>query len=75
LLTLHNGLSEILALRPVEFDWKTGASAKVKGFIAQEVKTILPESVSITATDKYEDSHLLEMQTMIPVMVKAIPGA
>jgi len=68
------GLHTILALRPVEFDWKSGIK-NVKGFIAQEVKDILPESVMIKDESEnggYADSHFLETQTMIPVTVKAI---
>jgi hypothetical protein len=67
------GLEQIMQLRPVEFNWVTSpSSAPVKGFIAQEVKPILPESVIITATSELKDQHSLETQTMIPVLVKAI---
>jgi hypothetical protein len=68
------GLSTIKALRPVEFDWKSGVK-NVKGFIAQEVKEVLPESVSIIDESEkggFVDAHYLETQTMIPVLVKAI---
>jgi hypothetical protein len=65
------GLSTIKALRPVEFDWKTGIK-NVKGFIAQEVKEVLPESVSIHESNGLEDAHFLETHTMIPVLVKAV---
>lgn len=69
------GLATIEALRPVTFDWKTGSAKKVKGFIAQEVKKVLPECV--TFKDESEsgglpDAHYLEMQTMIPVLVRAV---
>lgn len=66
------GLATINALRPVEFDWKHGGAKNVKGFIAQEVKAVLPESVSIKDGNGLEDGHYLETQTMIPVLVKAI---
>ena len=66
------GLATINALRPVEFDWKHGGAKNVKGFIAQEVKAVLPESVSIKDGNGLEDGHYLETHTMIPVMVKAI---
>jgi hypothetical protein len=65
------GLTTIKALRPVEFDWKSGIK-NVKGFIAQEVKEVLPESIIIRATDDLEDAHFLETHTMIPVLVKAV---
>jgi hypothetical protein len=68
------GLSTISALRPVLYD-RIDGSKNIKGFIAQEVKLVLPESVSIadqSAQGGLEDTHVLEMQTMIPVLVKAI---
>ena len=57
-------------LRPRTFT-KNG-KPDCKGFIAQEVKLVLPESVGITNANGYEDFHILETQTMIPVLVKAI---
>jgi len=68
------GLDTIAALHPVLFDWKDGP-ADVKGFIAQEVKLVLPESVSVidgTSQNSFSDLHMLETQTMIPVLVKAL---
>jgi len=68
------GLDTIMALRPVLFDWKSGPQ-DVKGFIAQEVKSVLPESVTVidkSVSGGFKDSHFLEMQTMIPVLVKAV---
>jgi len=41
---LPNQLSSIMALRPVEFDYIAGGHQV--GFIAQEIKTIYPDSVS-----------------------------
>jgi hypothetical protein len=62
------GLNEVLALRPVKFDWKTGAAQNVKGFIAQEVQPILPESVT-----HMPDGNLgMGMHEFIPVIVSAI---
>lgn len=62
------GLNEVLALRPVKFDWKTGAAQNVKGFIAQEVQLVLPGSVT-----QMPDGNLgMGTHELIPVMVKAI---
>lgn len=70
------GLSTVQALRPVEFKWKDNQNSTiVKGFIAQEVKEVLPECVSIkdeSNNNGFSDMHYLETQTMIPVLVKAI---
>jgi hypothetical protein len=65
------GLSTILSLKPVEFDWVSGCQ-NVKGFIAQDVKEVLPECVTIKESSGIKDAHFLETQTMIPVLVKAI---
>jgi hypothetical protein len=68
------GISTIKALHPVEFDWKFGVK-NVKGFIGQELKNVLPESVTIKDESKnggYADAHYIETQTMIPVLVKGI---
>lgn len=61
------GLGTVMQLKPVEFDWIDGPE-KVKGFIAQEVQEVLPESVGTGPAGWLT----LEMQTMIPVMMRAI---
>jgi len=68
------GLNTIMQLKPVSFDWINGPKS-VKGFIAQDVELVLPESVSIvdeSAKGGYTDSRYLETLTMIPVLVKAV---
>jgi hypothetical protein len=66
------GLETIKALRPVLFDWIGSNVKNVKGFIAQEVKEVLPESVTVVPTEQFDDMHYLETQTMIPILVKAV---
>lgn len=68
------GLTEILALNPITFDHIVGAK-DVRGFIAQEVKEVLPECVAIkdeSATGGFVDQHFLGTTPMIPVLVAAI---
>jgi hypothetical protein len=62
------GLNEVLSLRPVTYDWRSGAAQNVKGFIAQEVEPILPYSVT-TMPDGHKGVSTGEF---IPVLVKAI---
>jgi len=62
------GLEQILQLRPVLFDWKSGSSVDNKGFIAQEVQKVFPRCVN-EAPNGY--LHLGKDE-MIPVLVKAI---
>ena len=62
------GLSDIMKLRPITYDWIDKSNKDIKGFIAQEVQKVLPESV-IPNPSGYLS---LETQTMIPVLVKAV---
>jgi hypothetical protein len=80
---LDNGLQTILMLNPVAFDWKDqylkyqpGLKKHDMGFIAQEVKTVIPLMVS-TIKESYgektiEDFHVINKGLLEPVMVKAI---
>jgi len=47
---LPSQLDNIMALRPVEFDWKDGAGHQI-GFIAQEVNEIYPDLVGVGANE------------------------
>jgi hypothetical protein len=61
------GLREILSLRPVSFRLK-GHERTNLGFLAQEVKDIIPEAV--LGSDK--TTYSMTYETIIPVLVKAI---
>ena len=64
------GLDTIMNLRPVDFNWKSGASIyKNLGFIAQEVETLIPNLVSIDQDNGYKQ---LNTTGLIPVLTKAI---
>ncbi len=75
------GLSEIIKLNPVNFDYKRETFNRMEsspeieklrkdhiGFIAQEMKEILPELVNINQSDKLE----INMIELLPVIVNAI---
>jgi hypothetical protein len=47
---LPSQLDNIMALRPVEFDWKDGTGHQI-GFIAQEVNEIYPDLVGVGANE------------------------
>jgi hypothetical protein len=61
IVTLPAQLQNILALRPVEFDYKDGSGHQI-GFVAQEMQTVYPDAVgeradgmlTITAWSKTE---------------------
>lgn len=74
---VSNGLSTILKLRPVTYDFinkdksthfNTGGSGKEIGLLAQEVETVLPE---IVLTDD-EGKKLINYTALIPVLIESI---
>jgi hypothetical protein len=72
-----DGLSTILGLRPVRFDFKEGFGNNRKnqlGFIAQEVEAVFPDAVDAAGqTDDNGDPYKsVGPGAMIPVLVKAI---
>jgi hypothetical protein len=64
------GLEHVLKLRPVSYRLKKAANdaPKMLGFVAQEVKEVIPEAVNGSAETRYG----LATETLIPVLVKAI---
>jgi len=67
---LDYGLADILSMRPVSYQLKKGNTEQIHlGFIAQEIKTIVPEIVSQSDDEK----HMLSMRysELIPVLIKA----
>ena len=75
--TLENGLSTILALRPVEFDYIETKKHDVS-FIAQEYQLVLPEQVTEHTASPAEkeiantDTLLGLTPNLVPYLVKAI---
>ncbi len=76
---MEGGLSEILQLRPVRFDYKqlnynestrdSLARLNQAGFIAQEVGQIIPEAVNYNI---FEDFYSLSPAALIPYLVAGI---
>ncbi|MGI4871022.1 MAG: tail fiber domain-containing protein [Janthinobacterium lividum] len=66
------GLQEVLRMRPVSYRWKQDLDnvGVMLGFIAQEMDTIIPESVTKPKTDK--DFYGIRYTELIPVLTKAI---
>ena len=73
--TLTDGTTAIKALRPVSFDWKDETKANgVSGFLAQEVKTVLPNDVSGEEYDSETNLGSMAVNTtgILAQAVKAI---
>jgi len=67
---LNYGLYAVMSMRPVQFDWKDN-SEKVKkiGFLAQELRNVIPEAV---VGDETKENLAVNYIELIPVLVKAI---
>jgi len=74
------GLSAVMAIRPRRYTYKTSGKNDI-GFIAQELRDVIPEAVSgqeaeyletDTNEDKAKKSLGISRDTLIPVLVKAI---
>jgi hypothetical protein len=67
---LDYGLSEILKLRPVSYNWKDESNKKTKlGLIAQETELVIPEVVH--APEGKDDFYGLNYADLIPVLIKS----
>lgn len=64
------GLSAIMSLEPVEYNWKTESNKTLKslGFIAQDVENVIPKLV----TTDMNNNKQLNTIGLIPVITKAI---
>jgi len=78
IVDVTSGLDKILALRPVEFDYKENDKHEV-GFIAQEYQQVLPNQVITHAANEAEKQWVDEdgkvmgiTQNLVPYLVKAI---
>jgi hypothetical protein len=84
---LNLGLSTIMQLRPVSYEWKDGTGGDNIGFIAQEVEKIVPQAVvhdyisptqiaaakaNHKATPEITDPYGMKYSELIPVLTKAI---
>ena len=67
---LEYGLDQVKAMRPVRFDYDVDESEESKrlGFVAQELMTLVKESVHGSEEEEYSVSAT----DLIPVMIKAI---
>ena len=62
-------ISDLMQLSAKEYNYKKGDRTKTIGFIAQEVKEVLPELVN---HDKETDTHLINYAGMSVIAIKAI---
>jgi hypothetical protein len=64
------GLQQVLQMKPVQYNWKTNPSTNLQiGFLAQDIKEIIPE---VVVTPANGDPMGMKYSELIPVLVKAI---
>lgn len=71
---LNTGLDKVMKLRPVYYNWKNMAEygkQRELGFIAQEVKELIPE-ITGTFTKDGEEYNTVSYDRLVPVLAKAI---
>lgn len=69
---LNYGLDEVMALRPVRFEWKARPQAGDKvGLIAQELQQVVPEAVYQEENDP-EARLGVNYAELVPVLIQAI---
>ena len=68
--SLNYGLSAILKLRSVQYNWKEGTDRDTKiGFLAQDLRKIIPE---VVVGDESKETLTVNYIELIPVLVNAI---
>lgn len=66
-------LKQVLTLRPVTWNWKTGGDDKLQyGFIAQEVEDIFPELVELKTWKDGTPRKFLSTNELMAYLVAAI---
>jgi hypothetical protein len=64
------GLSAILKMRPVQYNWREGDDRDTKiGFLAQELRQVIPE---VVVGDETKETLAVNYTELIPVLVRAI---
>lgn len=76
-LPFKYGLEAITQIEPVEFSYKGESEIKRLGFIAQQVKPVVPEAVASTGEpiegyDPEDPKLVMSYSALIPVLVQAV---
>ena len=67
---LNYGLSTIMKMRSVQYNWKEGVDKETKiGFLAQDLRKIIPE---VVVGDESKENLAVNYIELIPVLVNAI---
>lgn len=72
-VSLSNATEKILALRPVEFDYKIFNKQHDVGFVAQEYETVFPEQINKTENVCGELAELTNGEPMLGINQNLVP--
>lgn len=70
-LNILESKNKILKLEPKKYNFKN-KNKECYGFIAQEVKEILPNIIELCKTDEYDDLHHINYTAIIPHLVNCV---
>lgn len=66
---MQYGLSEVMNLKPVVYDWKNDSGTNKLGFIAQELKEVIP---NVVIGDENKENLGVNYAELVPVLTQAI---
>jgi hypothetical protein len=69
---LKYGLKEVMQLQPASYQYISGEDRTTFGFMAQDVKALMPEIVGITPTGQNKGTLNVDYNSIIPVLTKSI---
>ena len=75
ILTIEDGLNSVKKLNPVSYEYRESLSDSVYvgssiGFLAQELKQVVPNAVSLVPGP--DSLHAVDLSAIIPILVSAV---
>jgi hypothetical protein len=80
-VAISDSLTKVKSLKPYEFNWKDLPDTKVLGFIAHELQEVVPQAVTGTKDEMYEDDDTkpkyqnVDNSHIVPLLVAALQEA
>ena len=77
-VSISNSLTKIKSLKPYEFNWKDRPDTKVLGFFAHELQEVVPQAVTGTKDEMYENDDTkpkyqnVDSSHIVPLLVAAL---
>ncbi len=77
-VAISDSLTKIKSLKPYEFNWKELPDTKVLGFFAHELQEVVPQAVTGTKDEMYEDDDTkpkyqnVDNSHIVPLLVAAV---